>query len=191
MARPKRFLIPGQVYHLCNRATEKVKLFSNEGEYRVWMKTFREAMQHYPLDVYAYCVMPNHWHLLASCRDGKLISRALKWLGATHAIRWRKMSESTGRGAVYQSRYRCHLVRGNQIFLLVARYIERNPVRAGLCENPMNWTWSSCGQPDLGIRLATWPTPKPENWRVFLDSGGNAAEEFKIRSALLTGRALS
>ncbi len=188
MARKRRALSPRMVYHICNRATEKVRLFSSDDDYELWIKTFREALDRYPLEVYGYCLMPNHWHLLLSCRESAMISRALKWLGATHAIRWRKRSESIGRGAVYQSRYRCHAVRANQIFLVVARYIERNPVRAGLCKQPKDWRWSSLGQSGKTIPITTWPMSKPVDWDLFMAHGGCELQEQQIRKALLTGQ---
>ena len=152
------------------------------------MKTLHESLEKYSIKIYAFCAMPNHWHLLASCSSGAEMIRGLQRLGATHAIRLRLRYESIGRGAVYQSRYRSYAVKANQIFWIVARYIERNPVRAKLCRFPENWNWSSAGQ-KIGhpIPLDPWPIPKPIEWRKYLRSGGSLDEEKEIREALIRG----
>ena len=178
MARKRRCILPGAYYHVCNRATEKRVLFSTPSDFDIWVKTLRETIELYPLKIHAFCVMPNHWHILASSPSGPAFTKAMQWLGATHAIRWRKRADSVGKGAVYQSRYRCHRVKPNQVFWVVARYIERNPVRAGLTESPYSWDWSSAGQKN-GLSIATdeWPLAKPEKWEEFLKRGGNPVEE--------------
>ena len=188
MARKRRCIVPGAYYHVCNRATEKRVLFSTPSDFDLWVKTLHETIELYPLKIHAFCVMPNHWHILASSPSGPTFTKAMQWLGATHAIRWRKRADSVGKGAVYQSRYRCHRVKPNQVFWVVARYIERNPVRAGLTESPYNWDWSSAGQKNgLSIAIDEWPLAKPEKWEEFLKRGGNPVEEAKVREALIRG----
>jgi putative transposase len=163
-------------------------LFQTPSDFDLWVKTLREALQIFPLKIHAFCVMPNHWHMLASSPSGPTFTKAMQWLGATHAIRWRKRADSVGKGAVYQSRYRCHRVKPNQVFWVVARYIERNPVRAGLTEFPYNWDWSSAGQKNgTSIAIDEWPLAKPEKWEEFLECGGNPVEEAKVREALIRG----
>jgi len=188
MARKRRCILPGAYYHVCNRATEKRVLFQTPADFDLWVKTLREALEIFPLKIHAFCVMPNHWHMLASSPSGPTFTKAMQWLGATHAIRWRKRADSVGKGAVYQSRYRCHRVKPNQVFWIVARYIERNPVRAGLTESPYNWDWSSAGQKNgTSIAIDEWPLAKPEKWEEFLECGGNPVEEAKVREALIRG----
>ena len=173
---------------MCNRATEKRVLFQTPADFDLWVKTLREALEIFPLKIHAFCVMPNHWHMLASSPSGQTFTKAMQWLGATHAIRWRKRADSVGKGAVYQSRYRCHRVKPNQVFWVVARYIERNPVRAGLTESPYKWDWSSAGQKNgTSIAIDEWPLAKPEKWEEFLKRGGNPVEEAKVREALIRG----
>ena len=95
-------------------------LFQTPADFDLWVKTLREALEIFPLKIHAFCVMPNHWHMLASSPSGQTFTKAMQWLGATHAIRWRKRADSVGKGAVYQSRYRCHRVKPNQVFWVVA-----------------------------------------------------------------------
>ncbi|NCY23234.1 transposase [bacterium] len=189
MARNRRGIRPGAFYHVCNRAIEKRVLFQAPSDFDLWVRTLKECLERYPLKIHSFCVMPNHWHLLASSPSAPLFTRAMQWLGATHAIRWRKRAQTIGKGAVYQSRYRCHSVKPNQVFWVVARYIERNPVRAGLVGSPFDWEWSSAGQKNgHSVPLADWPLTKPGGWGDFLKQGGDQVEEVRIREALLRGR---
>ena len=87
MARKRRGLRPGAFYHVCNRAIEKRVLFQTPADFDLWVRTLRESLEKYPLKIYAFCVMPNHWHLLVSSPRAELFYRAMQWLGATHAIR--------------------------------------------------------------------------------------------------------
>lgn len=188
MARRVRGILPNRVYHVCNRATERIRLFASESDYELWMSTFAEALEKYPMKIYAYCVMPNHYHLLVSGHERGHFVRFFQWLNATHAKRTRIRAESIGKGAVYQSRYRAHAVKLNQVFLVVARYIERNPVRSGACTQPKEWRWSSAGQTNDRIPLTQWPIAKPPDWQEFLCARSSVIEEALIRKALLTGR---
>lgn len=191
MARRRRGIVSGAFYHVCNRATEDRTLFHAPADFDLWVQTLRQAVEKYPIKIYAFCVMPNHWHLLMSSTSGPAFTKAMQWLGATHAIRLRKRAETVGKGAVYQSRYRCHYVRLNQIFWLVARYIEQNPVRAGLVTSPFAWEWSSAGQKNgHAIPIEEWPLVKPANWNDFISHGGNRLEEARIRNALCHGHPL-
>jgi len=188
MARKRRNIVPGAYYHICNRAIEKRVLFQTPSDFDLWVKTLRDALKIFPLKIHAFCVMPNHWHMLASSTSAPTFTKAMQWLGATHAIRWRKRENSVGKGAVYQSRYRCHRVKPNEVFWVVARYIERNPVRAGLTKSPFAWEWSSAGQKNgHSIPIDPWPLPKPVKWEEFLNLGGNKVEEAKVREALVRG----
>ena len=188
MARKRRCILPGAYYHVCNRATEKRVLFRTPADFDLWIKTLREALKIFPLKVHAFCVMPNHWHMLASSPSGPTFTKAMQWLGATHAIRWRKSADSVGKGAVYQGRFRSHRVKPNQVFWVVARYIERNPVRAGLTDSPFTWKWSSAGQENGNlVPIDEWPLAKPEKWEEFIKRGGNPVEESKVREALIRG----
>ena len=191
MPRKPRNIADGRIYHVCNRATESRLLFQTRSDYLCWIQTLLEALEKYPLKIYAFCLMPNHWHLLASGRDRKTFVRGMQWIGATHAIRWRFHHDSVGKGAVYQSRYRSHWVKPNQVFWIVTRYIERNPVRANLVDSCEKWEWSSLGQKNgHSVPLEDPPWPRPQNWSQLLEAGGSELEEKMVRESLLRGKPL-
>ena len=92
----------------------------------------------------------------------------LHWFSSKQAVRWRKINQTIGYGAVYQNRFRSHLVVGGPAFLVVARYIERNPVSANLCKSALAWRWSSAS-PENQIPIDPWPVPKPKAWEKYLE----------------------
>lgn len=167
MARKRRSCPAGVVFHLCNRAAGHLTLFQSPSDYLQLVSVFQEAAEKFPVSLFAYCIMPNHWHLLAQAQHSKAISQFLHWSGTTHAKRWRSSQGSLGRGAVYQGRFRSHPVRGPLAFLRTAVYIERNALAAGLVASASDWPWGSAGQrPE--IPLKAWPYPKPTPWKRYL-----------------------
>ena len=167
MARKRRICPPGVTFHLCNRTAGSLPLFQTPFDYLQWGQVLREALEKFPVSLFAYCVMPNHWHLLAQPQKPKSISRFMHWIGTTHAARYRKSHATVGHGAVYQNRFRSHAVEGPQAFLKTAAYIERNALSAGLVSKASAWPWSSAAK-STGLRLDRWPYPKPQNWNQLL-----------------------
>lgn len=163
MARKHRSCPRGLIFHLCNRAAGDLTLFKNPYDYLQILQTFREAMETFPISLYAYCMMPNHWHLLVRPHHRDAISRFMHWFGTTHATRYRKSHESVGQGALYQNRFRSHPVEGSAAFFKTAAYIERNPLSAGLVAEAPAWPWSSAAYSPI-LSTEKWPFPKPANW---------------------------
>ena len=186
MARKRRRIIGGQIYHICNRVTEGKQLFGPPSEYDQWVKTLKEAMEAYQFQIFAFCAMPTHWHLMATAKSPNQLIQGMQWLGATHAIRLRRCHETVGRGAVYQGRYRSNWIKPGNLLWVIIRYIERNPVRAGLVTHPSDWEWSSLGQQgQQKVPLTKPPGHKPKDWDELLNLGGSAQEERQIIEAIL------
>jgi len=132
MGRPRRVDVGGLVYHALNRASVRATLFDGPADYRQFEEVLGEAVVRTPMRLLAYCVMPNHWHLvLWPERDGQL-SRFMTWLTLTHTQRWHARRRSAGSGHLYQGRYKSFLVEADDHLLAVCRYVERNPLRARL-----------------------------------------------------------
>ena len=87
--------------------------------------------------------MPNHWHLLLWPRTDGELSEVMRWITVTHTQRWHAHRHSSGTGPVYQGRFKSFPVQTDEHFLTVARYVERNALRAKLVERAENWKWSS------------------------------------------------
>jgi putative transposase len=164
MPRRRRSAPGGVVYHVCNRGSRKGELFRYYADYGEFTRLTAEARCVREMRIIAYCLMPNHWHfLLWPEKDGQL-SRFMHWLTTTHATRWRGQSRTTGEGAVYQSRFTSVPVHHPFELVRVWRYVERNPIVAGLVSRAEEWPWSSAAQlsepsPDLPVDSPPMPRP--------------------------------
>lgn len=138
-----RLDVGGVVFHVLNRANNRSLMFEQPGDYLAFETMLEEAKQRVPIELFAYCIMPNHWHLVVrALRDGTL-STFMHWLTLSHSKRWRAFRETTGYGHLYQGPYKSFPVQDDRYFLSVCRYVERNPLRANLVNRAEEWRWSS------------------------------------------------
>jgi putative transposase len=179
----------GYVYHVLNRAAKRSLLFSGASDYQAFERVVHEAAQRTDMRILAYCVMPNHWHFVLWPEKAMQLSQFMHWLTLTHAHRWQKFHESVGTGAVYQARYKAIPIQTETHFLNVCRYVERNPLRAGLVQLAQDWEWSSLWKREhrLAEWLTPWPVLPPDDWTAIvngLEPDDNLAH---IRSAISRG----
>ena len=141
--------------------------------------------------VLAYCVMPNHWHLVVWPQSDDGLSRFMHWLTGTHAQRWRWARGNQGRGAVYQGRFKAIAVQCDRHFLILCRYVERNPLRASLVACAQDWEWSSAspaaGRPGRPP-LSEWPVPRPPDWVDYLNKKPLDPSVRQVRAAIQKGQ---
>ena len=173
-----------------NRGVRRLTLFAEQSDYELFLRALIYALRRVPVELFSYCVMPNHFHLiLRPAVDGQL-SEFMNRLTSTHGKRWHGSRGSAGTGAVYQGRFRAVAVQGDAHFLTVCRYVERNALRANLVRRAEDWPWSSahqrCRNSDV-IPLATWPILQPHNWLDFLNQAEPVSEVASIRKALVDG----
>ncbi|HEY1602941.1 MAG TPA: transposase [Pirellulales bacterium] len=122
MGRAHRAAEGGYVYHVLNRANARMTIFNDAGDYQAFEQVLIEAVERTATRLLAYCVLPNHWHLLVwPTADGEL-SRFVGWLTLTHTQRWHAHRHSTGSGHVYQGRFKSFPVQEDEHFYAVARY---------------------------------------------------------------------
>lgn len=157
----------GVVFHVLNRGVRRLRLFDRPRDYRAFLEVFCEAQERIPMRCLAYCLMPNHFHLVLWPRTDGELSAFMAWLTATHSKRWHAYRRTTGTGHVYQGRYKAFPVSSDTHFLRLCRYVERNALRAGLVARAEDWPWSSlaqrAGRPSL-ISLTEWPVARPPDW---------------------------
>src|SRR5437870_4093756 len=167
MPRQPRAAPGGFVYHALNRAVARLPLFQKDGDYDAFERVLAEALAEHPTRLLAYCLMPNHWHfVLWPRRDGELTA-FLRWL--THTQRWHAHYHTAGTGHLYQGRFKAFPVQEDEHLLTVCRYVERNPLRAGLVSRAEAWRWSSlahrlAGDAQAQKLLHPWPLPLPADW---------------------------
>src|SRR5919108_1505577 len=106
MGRSWRASEGGYVYHVLNRAVARLPLFQKDGDYEAFERVLAEALDKHPTRLLAYCLMPNHWHLvLWPRRDGELTA-FVRWLTHAHTMRWHAHYHTSGTGHLYQVRFK-------------------------------------------------------------------------------------
>lgn len=190
MPRRLRQAVGGYAYHVLNRAVGRQTIFKNAGDYSAFIRVLAEAQERVPMRVLAYVVMPNHWHLvLWPKKDGEL-SEFMRWLTVTHAQRWHASHQTQGTGPLYQGRFKSFPIETDEHLLTVLRYVERNPLRAGLVRAAANWKWSSLGQTALareGPTLTPGPVVRPDAWAAYVDQAETEAELAALRCCVKRG----
>lgn len=190
MARRPRVAPGGFVYHVLNRAAHRHTLFDTSRSYAAFERALREAKERTPLRLLAYCVMPNHWHLVVWPQPEAELSQFMHWLTGTHAQRWQKLHGTVGTGPVYQDRFKAIPVQADVHLFRVCRYVERNPVRANLVTRAEEWRWSSlwrrCRKRTAPM-LDEWPISIPVDWIDYVNSVQTLAELEALRGAVVRG----
>ena len=187
MGRPLRPTSADVVYHVLNRANARMTLFEDDGDYTAFERVLAQACTRESMRLLAYCVMPNHWHLVVWPRHDGDLSRFMNWLTLTHTQRWHQYRHTVGEGHVYQGRFKSFPVETNEYLLMVCRYVERNPVRTGLAERAEQWRWSSAGS--LGaVPLYAWPMERPAEWLHWVDEGESSAQLKAVRRSVIKGQ---
>ena len=193
MARVPRNATGGIVYHVLNRANGRMQIFRTDRDYQAFVDLLQEAKKKYPMRILAYCLMPNHWHLLLYPESDDDLPRFMRWLGLTHTQRWHAAHKTTGYGHVYQGRYKSFPVQTDEHFLQVARYIERNPLRAKLVMQAQDWQWSSLWLRKKGSKryrdiLSSWPVPATSTYTTWVNQPQPKEEVEVIRYAIKRSR---
>jgi putative transposase len=173
MARPLRTAPGGLVYHVLNRANARRKIFDKDEDYVAFERVLAEAQKRVPMRILAWCLMPNHWHLvLWPMRDGDL-SDYMRLVTLTHTQRWHAHRASAGMGHLYQGRFKSFVVQNDSHLLTVCRYVEGNALRARLVERAEHWRWGSLsrtnGRAEGLLRVDDWPVPRPDDWPAIVN----------------------
>ena len=180
-------------YHILNRRVGRLGLFDKPADYMAFEKILNEAHERTGIRIAAYCLMPNHWHLLLWPRDDGELSEVMRWITVTHTQRWHAHRQSFGSGPVYQGRFKSFPVQTDEHFLTVARYVERNALRAKLVKRAEQWQWSSLwrwaqGDPKLLAFLSDWPVKRPRQWVGWVNRPETASELEDLRCSAQRGR---
>ena len=177
------------MFHVMNRAVWRARLFQQDGDYRLFRSLMVATLERVPIQLFAYCIMPNHFHLVcAGTLDGQL-SDYMRLLTLVHSKKWHAARGTTGTGSVYQGRFKAFPVQSDTHFLTVCRYVERNALRAGLVARAEDWRWGSLadrGKNCSDFPLSIWPILQPPDWLDIVN--GSEPELDAIRVAVLRSR---
>ena len=172
---------------MLNRANARSPLFDDDGDYATFERVLGQACERVAMRLLAYCVMPNHWHLVVWPRQDGDLSRFMNWLTLTHTQRWHQHRHTVGEGHVYQGRFKSFPVETSEYLLAVCRYVERNPVRAGLVERTEQWRWSSARASGL-VLLQAWPMERPATWSAWVNENETTEQLSAMRRSVTKGQ---
>jgi putative transposase len=190
MPRRLRFATGGYVFHVLNRAVARDKIFDKSMDFAAFEKVLRQAKERLPMRLLAYCLLPNHWHLVLWPRRDRELSEFMRWLTVTHTQRWHAHRHTAGTGPLYQGRFKSFPIQADDHFLSVCRYVERNPRRANLVQRAETWRWGSLWHRvhETGaLLLDEWPLAIPEDWVARVNRPESAAELDAVQQSVVRG----
>ena len=183
MPRTARAIVGGLCYHVINRGNARAEVFHHSDDYQAFLALLQESVAERPLRIIAYCLMPNHFHLLVWPREDGELSRWMQWVLTTHVRRYHRDHQSNGH--VWQGRFKAFPIQQDDHLLTVWRYIERNPVRARLVTRAEDWRWSSF--PSRGLWLHGGPVTRPPGWTQWVNTAFTDDEVAAIRQRVNRG----
>ncbi len=150
MPRQARVAVADVIYHVINRANNRQQIFNTEKDYQHFESLLTEAKELTDMRILAYCIMPNHWHLVLFPRTDTNLGEFMAWLTTTHVRQYRTKTQSIGYGHLYQDRYKSFPVETNGYCNTLILYTEQNPLRAKLVTKAEDWQWSSLWRREKG-----------------------------------------
>jgi REP element-mobilizing transposase RayT len=151
MARPLRLEFPGALYHVTTRGDRREPIFEDDSDRHAFLTVLAQALERFEATAFAYCLMGNHYHVVLQTQRPNL-SRLMRHVNGLYTQRYNRRHRKVGH--LFQGRFKAILADRDPYLLEVCRYVDLNPVRAGLVKRPEQWTWSS-------YRAHTARTPAP------------------------------
>ena len=197
MARLPRLVVPHQPHHIIQSGNDRQIIFRDPDDHVVFLGWLREAARQFKVAIHAYVLMPNHLHLLVSPSDSTGLGRMMQWVGRHYVPYFN--AKYMRSGTLWQGRYKAAVIDSEQYFLTCSRYIESNPVRAGLASAPEDYPWSSFAH-HVGIRpdplitdhrvfwaLGNTPFDREASYRTLMEQGLSGREVDALTQATLKG----
>lgn len=189
MPRSPRQVAAGVCFHVLNRGNGRQPLFHKPGDYDAFVAILAEAMRRHDVELFSWCVLPNHWHLVLRPRRKEALAKFMRWLTVTHVRR----HHGSAPGHLYQGRYKSFPVEEDDYFLALCRYVEANPLRAKLVSKAEQWKWSSLRQREARAAepaLAPWPVDRPRAWAALVNEPIEPDQRERVQASLKRGRPL-
>ena len=142
MARKGRILVDGGIYHITSRGHNRYRLFHDFKDYKAYKDIIRKYKKEFAFELFHYCLMPNHIHLLLKILKAVDLPHLLQCLNQAYAKQYKRSYSLIGN--LFQGRYKSIFIERDSYLLDCGRYIERNPYRAGMVKDPSDYLWSSC-----------------------------------------------
>ncbi len=188
MARLPRLVIPNQPHHVIQRGNDRQLIFRDQDDHQRFLVWLKESAKDYKVAIHAYVLMPNHLHLLASPTTQEGLAQMMQRVGRYY-VPW--YNAKYGRsGTLFQGRFKTSLIDSEQYFMICSRYIELNPVRAGIVTDPLDFPWSSYAH-HAGVRPDSLVTDHALYWALGNTPFQREAAYIELTAMGLTGEQLA
>ena len=200
MPRPRRIRIAGVSQHITQRGSNRMATFRSDSDYRMFLTLIRQASTRCGSEVHGYVLMTNHIHLLLTPRVPTAVEKTMQLLGTRYAGYFNRRHHRTG--PVFEGRYKTVFVDDERYWITCLRYIELNPVRAGVVSTPEEYIWSSYHANALGnqddlvtpharyLALGSVADTRQCTWRSLCATGLSDDELDRIRFGIFERRIL-
>jgi len=196
MARPPRIQIADLTQHVVNRGNNRCDIFRAEEDYLFFLFALRNASVCHQVEVHSYALMTNHFHVVATPRASKGLSKVMQAVGIRYVGYFNRRYARTGR--LFEGPFKSSVIDTETYWFTCMRYVELNPVRAGLVSDPGDYRWSSYRSNALGVRdvlvaphslylsLGASAAARQQSWRELCGDAVSQEELFEIREATRT-----
>ncbi len=141
MPRLSRLVLDNSSYHIMVRGNQKQRVFLDDEDYSIYVKLLKSCKTRYRFKLYAFCLMPNHVHLIVEADKSRILRKIMQSLNQSYTI-W--FNKKYGRvGHLWQGRYKSLIIQKNRYMLDVINYVELNPIRSGITKSFFEYPWSS------------------------------------------------
>lgn len=194
MPRRPRLQIADLPQHLVNRGNNRCDIFRAEEDYLFFLLALRDASVRHQVDVHAYALMTNHFHIVATARVATGLSDAMQVLGTKYVAYFNRRHIRTGR--LFEGPFKSSVIDSEAYWFTCMRYVELNPLRAGLVSDPSEYRWSSYSANALGVQdqliaphplysaLGASAASRQQSWRELCREAIPQEELFEIREAI-------
>jgi putative transposase len=194
MARRHRIQIADLTQHVLNRGNNRCDIFRADKDYAFFLLALRDASIRYKVEVHSYALMTNHFHLVATPRVATGLSDTMQAVGTKYVRYFNRRYARTGR--LFGGPFKANVIDSERYWFTCMRYVELNPVRAGLVSEPAEYRWSSYRSNALGVRdtlitqhpqyssLGKSAAGRQERWRELSREVISPEDLFEIRDAI-------
>ena len=193
MPRRRRVYPDGLAFHVINRGNRRGRIFLEPADYDDFLDAMATAAARTGMRVLAFCLMTNHWHLVVWPLRSRDLSGYMQQLMNRHIRVHQRRHGTSGTGHIYQGRFKSVAIEDERQLLTVCRYVNANPLRAGLVDKAEEWPWSDLSRQatkDGTALLSDWPSPRPADWLEMVNRPQSEKMVNPIRSAIVRARRL-
>lgn len=198
MARGPRICLPGLTQHVVQRGNNRCPVFGHVSDYQLFLSLLQHESVRCAVAIHAYALMTNHFHLMATPTDSSGLSTMMQGLGRIYVPVFNFKHQRTG--GLWEGRYRSFAIEDENYWLTCMRYVELNPVRAGLVSTSEAYRWSSArahvggeddpilASHDLYLKLGATPADRQRAWQIICQAGMADGELAEMRDGIRRGR---